>query len=210
MAAVRTPALSVIVATTPKGGIGKDGTLPWRLPEDMAHFKRVTMSTSDKSRKNAVVMGRKTWESIPEKFRPLPGRINVVLTKAAADSSFKSPYPEDVLVASSVANAVEKLTPREDVEEIFVIGGQAAYEEAVAMPTCERIYLTRVGKDLECDAFFPAFDQSTYIPVHVSKTSSKDGLPYDFVLYQRASGDSKPASLAKSSAPASALVLAGL
>lgn len=79
--------LSVIVATTSRGGIGKDGALPWTLPEDMAHFKKVTTALPPGvvDRSNAVIMGRKTWESIPEKFRPLPGRINVVLTKACED-----------------------------------------------------------------------------------------------------------------------------
>merc|ERR1719183_2948116 len=73
-------------------------------------------------------MGRKTWDSIPEKFRPLADRINVVLTSRAVDSDFVSPYPEGVLVASSVANAVEILASRENLEETFVIGGQAAYK----------------------------------------------------------------------------------
>jgi len=184
--ALATP-VSVIVATTSKGGIGKDGKLPWHLPEDMAHFKKVTMAESAKGilAQNAVVMGRKTWESIPEKFRPLSGRINVVLTRSADDVAFVSPYPADVLVASSVASAVEKLASRTDVAEIFVIGGQAAYQEAVEMPSCARVFLTRIAKDFECDAVFPAFDQSKFQVVHVSKTHSRADVAYDFVVYER-------------------------
>jgi len=178
-------AVSVIVATTPKGGIGKDGTLPWRIPADMQHFKRVTLAPAPTGKSNAVIMGRKTWESIPEKFRPLPGRINVVLTRAAEDPSFASPYPEGILVASSVAKAVEALGAREDVAEIFVIGGEAAYKEAIGLPTCKNIFMTRVGKDMECDTFFPSFDESAYQIVHVSKTNVHDGLPFDFMVYQR-------------------------
>merc|ERR1719421_691737 len=101
------PTISVIVATTQKGGIGKDGTLPWKLPEDMAHFKKVTTAAPE-GKMNAVVMGRKTWESIPEKFKPLPGRINVVLSRKAAEPDFSSPYPSDVLTACSVSDALEK------------------------------------------------------------------------------------------------------
>eukprot|EP00747_Dinoflagellata_sp_TGD_P182980 gnl/TRDRNA2_/TRDRNA2_37574_c0_seq1.p1 gnl/TRDRNA2_/TRDRNA2_37574_c0~~gnl/TRDRNA2_/TRDRNA2_37574_c0_seq1.p1 ORF type:complete len:531 (-),score=122.29 gnl/TRDRNA2_/TRDRNA2_37574_c0_seq1:202-1719(-) len=174
--------ISVIVATTPKGGIGKDGALPWRIPEDMAHFKRVTLAKAEGSTaQNAVIMGRKTWESIPEKFRPLAGRINVVLTRAAAPAS----YPEGVLTAPSLAAAVEKLTAMgSEVGEIFVIGGQEAYKEAVELPCCEYIFLTRVGKDMECDAFFPAFDDARFRVKHVSATKSKDHLPYDFVVYE--------------------------
>lgn len=195
MAAAR--AVSVIVASAQNGGIGKDGQLPWRLPEDLAHFKRVTMASDTESgRLNAVIMGRRTWESIPEKFRPLAGRLNVVLTKAAADPAFTSPYPADVLVAPSVKAAVGLLSARDDVSEIFVIGGQAAYQEAIEMPNCDRIFITRVGKDVDCDAFFPAFDSREYDIVHVSKTRSHDGLPYDFVVYKRreAAGRSTPAA----------------
>eukprot|EP00401_Gymnodinium_catenatum_P015097 CAMPEP_0117489624 /NCGR_PEP_ID=MMETSP0784-20121206/17133_1 /TAXON_ID=39447 /ORGANISM="" /LENGTH=489 /DNA_ID=CAMNT_0005284361 /DNA_START=45 /DNA_END=1514 /DNA_ORIENTATION=- len=177
--------LSVIVASTPKGGIGKDGALPWRLPEDMAHFKRVTTAVTAEGKRNAVVMGRKTWESIPEKFRPLADRVNVVLTSSASAPGFTSPYPEGVLVAASVANAMEMLSTMEAVEEIFVIGGQAAYQEAVGRKDCSRIYLTRIGKDLECDAFFAAFDEAHFHVVHMSTTRSKDALPYDFVVYER-------------------------
>ena len=74
----------LVVAATRKLGIGKHGSMPWKLPGDMAYFKELTSKTADSSKQNAVIMGRKTWESIPLKFRPLPGRINVVLTRNAA------------------------------------------------------------------------------------------------------------------------------
>merc|ERR1719330_1087318 len=161
----------------------------------MAHFKRVTLAqgTEHEKMQNAVIMGRKTWESIPEKFRPLSGRLNVVLTRNADDSAFASPYPPDVLVASSVASAVDKLASRADVAEIFVIGGQAAYQEAVELPSCTRIFLTRIAKDFDCDVFFPEFDQSQFKAVHVSATRSKDDVAYDFVIYERSAGHGKAA-----------------
>mmetsp|Transcript_64062 Transcript_64062/g.111661 ORF Transcript_64062/g.111661 Transcript_64062/m.111661 type:complete len:499 (-) Transcript_64062:217-1713(-) len=183
-----TKAVSVIVASTSSGGIGYKGELPWKIPEDMRHFKKVTTALPDggtTSMSNAVIMGRKTWESIPEKFRPLAERINVVLTSAAADASYASPYPEGVLVASSVLHAVQQLSSRSDVAEIFVIGGQAAYQEALEMPNCVRIFLTRVGQGFECDAFFPAIDESQFKITHVSKTKSHKTLPYDFTIYER-------------------------
>ncbi|CAE8624453.1 unnamed protein product [Polarella glacialis] len=178
-------AISVIVATTPKNGIGKDGQLVWKLPEDMAHFKRVTTAKGADGMQNAVIMGRKTWESIPEKFRPLPGRLNVVLTTKAADAGYVSTYPEGVLVAASLASAVEQLGARSDVAEVFVIGGQAAYKEAMEMSTCVRLYVTRIAKEFECDAFFPAVDETKFQPIHVSKTSSHGEVAYDFVVYER-------------------------
>lgn len=92
----------LVVAATRKLGIGKNGSMPWKLPGDMAYFKEITSKTADSAKQNAVVMGRKTWESIPPKFRPLPGRINVVLTRGAAgnenasalsNSAAKGPEP---------------------------------------------------------------------------------------------------------------------
>merc|ERR1740138_962336 len=98
---------------------------------------------------------------------------------------------------------MEALAGREDVEEIFVIGGEKAYKEAVEMPNCARIFITRVGKDMECDVFFPAFDDKEFKVVHVSKTQSQDMLPYDFTVYERSgSADADLAAwIKKESAP---------
>jgi len=196
------PSLAVIVATTPKGGIGKDGAMPWNLPADMAHFKRVTTCACDDKR-NAVIMGRKTWESIPEKFRPLAGRVNVVLTSKAAEPGYTSTFPEDVLVASSVASAVEVLQTRGDVGEMFVIGGHSAYQEALSLPNCDRIFLTRIGKDFECDTFFPTFNEADFHVAHVSATKSQKNVPFDFIVYER-DGDR-----ARGAKPCASLAAAG-
>jgi dihydrofolate reductase/thymidylate synthase len=194
----------VIVATSPKGGIGIRGELPWRLPGDMAHFKRVTTACAE-GKQNAVIMGRKTWESIPAKFRPLPGRVNIVLTRTVSPSA--CPYPDGVLVAPSITGALEQLAGRGDIESAFVIGGQAAYQEAMEMPACARVFITRVARDFECDVFFPAFDVEQFKVVHVSKSQSHEGTPYDFVVYERSSLEpTVKAMLADSSAP---LVAAG-
>jgi dihydrofolate reductase/thymidylate synthase len=176
--------ISVIVATTQKGGIGKDGALPWKLPADMAHFKKVTMAAPS-GKMNAVVMGRKTWESIPEKFGPLAGRVNVVLSRKVAEPEFASPYPADVLTASSVEDALKQLGERSDVSEIFAIGGESVYKEALSLPACGRIFVTRITKDFECDTFFPAFDDTSFRVAYVSKTSSHENLSYDFLVYER-------------------------
>lgn len=77
------PCYSIVVAATRSGGIGLDGKIPWRLPKDMAFFKSVTSATADASKMNAVIMGRRTWASLPPKFRPLKGRLNVVLSRSA-------------------------------------------------------------------------------------------------------------------------------
>jgi dihydrofolate reductase/thymidylate synthase len=149
-------------------------------------------------------MGSRTWESIPERFRPLAGRLNVVLTRKAQDPSFCSPYPDGVLVAPSVSAAIDMLGAYSDVAETFVIGGQQAYQEAIEMASCERIFVTRIAKDIDCDAFFPAFDEAQYKVVHVSKTRSHEGLPYDFVVYER-----PEACRTTSALPSPALAAAG-
>ncbi|XP_017981305.1 PREDICTED: bifunctional dihydrofolate reductase-thymidylate synthase isoform X2 [Theobroma cacao] len=113
----------VVVAATREMGIGKDGKLPWRLPSDLKFFKELTMTTSDPEKKNAVVMGRKTWESIPLEYRPLPGRLNVVLTRS---ESSKITTGENVVICGSISSALQLLAEVPyclSIEKVFVIGG---------------------------------------------------------------------------------------
>jgi len=122
--------LSIIVACASDGGIGKAGQLPWRLPGDMAYFKRITTETSasaagEGAKLNAVIMGRKTWDSIPAKFRPLPGRVNVVLSRNPAALGL----PADVLGATSLEDALAAVDNRADIEQCFCIGGAEIYKE---------------------------------------------------------------------------------
>jgi len=140
----------------------------------------------------------------------LPNRLNVVLTRkrpAEGDDSV-SPYPPDVLVAASVADAVEQLSKRSDVAELFVIGGEAAFKEALAMPNMARIFLTRVAKDLECDVFLPKFDESQFKVVSCSKTQSHNGISYDFVVYEKPEY-SNSGKLASPSAEAALVAVGG-
>lgn len=113
----------VVVAATRDMGIGKDGKLPWKLPSDLKFFKELTSATSDPRKKNAVLMGRKTWESIPLQFRPLPGRLNVVLTRSGR---VETKLSEDVVLCGSRASALELLASSRycpAIENVFVIGG---------------------------------------------------------------------------------------
>merc|ERR1719335_2142103 len=167
--------VSLIFAATPNRGIGKDNNLPWKLPADLKYFKEVTT----KGGLNAVVMGTKTWDSIPDKFRPLDGRTNVVLTKTRTAADF----PDGVLLASSVADAISLLERRAE-KEIFVIGGEAAIREAMTLPQLSAIYLTRVGQEFECDRFHDPIPDDFHV-TSVSKTKSAKGVPFDFVVYER-------------------------
>jgi len=169
---------SIIVAATNSGGIGMGGKLPWSLPGDMAFFKKTTSTTQDPSKRNAVVMGRKTWESIPPKFRPLKGRFNVVLTRDPAA------HPElvegkDVAVCTSIPKALARIGSYDDVERVFVIGGGGVYNEALKSDGLEKIYLTKVDQDIECDTFFK-FDASQFKQDWESEPQEEKGIKFRF------------------------------
>lgn len=132
----------LVVAATRSWGIGRGGTLPWRLPKDMACFKDLTCLTKDPTKRNAVIMGRTTWESIPEKFRPLPGRVNVVLSRSMASDENSSSLAnalapdgrhvkaEGVHYFPGLESALEFLggdSVRAGIEHVFVIGGGMVY-----------------------------------------------------------------------------------
>jgi len=113
----------VVVAATQDMGIGKDGVLPWKLLGDLKFFKELTLTTSDPAKKNAVIMGRKTWESIPVKSRPLPGRLNVILTRSGR---FDFATVENVVICGSMKSALELLASTPyclSIEKVFVVGG---------------------------------------------------------------------------------------
>ncbi|KAF2714631.1 hypothetical protein K504DRAFT_528922 [Pleomassaria siparia CBS 279.74] len=170
-----TLSLTLILAATPSLGIGQAGTLPWpQLKKEMGYFARVTKRVPLKpshdggpeKRVNAVVMGRKTWDSIPEKFRPLKGRLNVVITRDAGSERWESERKsgggvEGPIIADSVGAAIDALRSEElkkkgiDVERVFVIGGGSIYKAALELPETNRILLTKIKKDFECDTFFP-------------------------------------------------------
>ncbi|MGE0332925.1 MAG: dihydrofolate reductase [Ramlibacter sp.] len=158
--------LNLIWAQARNGVIGRDNTIPWRLPEDMAHFKQTTMGCP-------VIMGRKTWDSLPPKFRPLPGRLNIVVTRQAGWQA------EGVLRAGSLTEA-RALCPPE--APVWVIGGAQIY--AQALPLATRAVVTEIDADFEGDAHAPALDagwRETARDPHVSAA----GLPFAFVTYER-------------------------
>lgn len=136
------------VAVARNGVIGADGGLPWRLKSDLIQFKRVTLG-------KPVIMGRKTWDSLP--FKPLPGRLNIVLTR---DGSLEL---ERAVVCSTFQEAVEmarEQAEEDGVEEVCVIGGASLF--AAAFPKARRLYLTEVEAEPAGDVLFPAFDRSQW------------------------------------------------
>ncbi len=156
--------LNLILARARNGVIGKDNTMPWHLPEDMAHFKRVTMG-------HPVIMGRKTWDSIPAKFRPLPGRQNIVVTRQAGFSA------EGAQCAGSVEEAIE-LCPQDS--DIWVMGGAQIY--AQTLPLAVMAVVTEIDADFEGDAHAPAFGPE-WVEAAREEHVSTTGLKFAFVTY---------------------------
>ena len=156
--------LNLIYARAANGVIGKDNALPWHLPEDMAHFKRMTTGCP-------VVMGRKTWDSLPLKFRPLPGRRNIVVTRQAdwqADG------------AERAAGLPEAMALCADAAEVWVIGGAQIYAEAA--PLARRAVVTEIDRDFDGDAHAPSLDAG-WREVARDTHVAVDGLPFSFVTY---------------------------
>ena len=157
--------LHLILARAANGVIGLNNTLPWRLPEDLAHFKRTTMGCP-------VLMGRKTWDSLPPRFRPLPGRINIVLTRHAdwqADGALRAASLEEAM-GLSPADA-----------KIWVTGGAEIYAQAMALASTAVV--TEIEAEFEGDAFAPVFDDA-WKEVERERHVSATGLAFSFVTYR--------------------------
>jgi len=190
------PPMTVIVAATSNRlGIGLKGALPWRLKKELAYFKRATIFNPE-NLTNVVIMGRRCWESIPQKFRPLPARHNIVLSRKGLVEG-ASEGRENVEVASSLANALERVRGRE-FGRVFIIGGGEVYREAMTMENCDRILFTDVHGEAETDVEFPVdfrkggWKQSSYeelqefVGGEVVKGSIVEGdLSYEFQMWQR-------------------------
>ena len=165
----RTPRLHLIFARARNGVIGLHNALPWHLPEDMAHFKRTTMG-------HPVIMGRKTWDSLPAKFRPLPGRTNVVVTR-------QEDWHENG--AQPARNMHDALQICEQFPDVWVIGGAQLY--ALAAPLADTAVVTEIDQDFEGDAFAPILGSGWAETARESHTAA-NGLPYSFVTLTHTQG----------------------
>ena len=163
--------LGLIYAHSRNGVIGKDGVLPWHLPEDLAHFKRTTLGAP-------VLMGRKTWDSVPPRFRPLPGRRNIVITR---DAHWSAPG------ADRAGTLEEALALCTGAETAWITGGAEIFR--LAMPYAHVAVVTEIDADFEGDVHAPALGagwRETAREAHVSQA----GVPFSFVTYERASSGS--------------------
>ncbi len=154
--------ITLIAALAQNNCIGKNGKLPWHIPEDMVHFKELTTG-------KIVLMGRKTWESIPEKFRPLPNRKNIVITRQ--ENYF---VPSDVEVYTNIEDVLQKYA----AEEIMVIGGAEIYKQTI--DTADVLEITHVKESVDGDAFFPEIKKDIW-----NETHREDFENFSFVTYRK-------------------------
>ena len=160
--------INLVFARSTNGVIGVSNTLPWHLPEDMAHFRKLTSSAP-------VIMGRKTWDSLPARFRPLPNRVNVVVTRQAEW------FAEGAVRVTGLPEAIALCEGRQ-APEAWVIGGAQIYE--AAMPFADRAIITEIDHDFAGDAFAPVFDAAWRETARESHVSV-NGLKFSFVTLER-------------------------
>jgi len=164
--------VSLIVAVANNGVIGKDNDLIWHLPKDMRFFKETTLG-------HHVIMGRKNFESIPERFRPLANRTNVIITR---NSDYKA---EGCVVVNSVEQALEVAKQNGDIQP-FIIGGGQIYKLALENNLVDKIYLTKVHHTFDGDTFFPELNNEwKEVNKTVNKADEKHAYDYDFITLER-------------------------
>jgi len=163
--------VTIVAAVTRNGVIGREGGIPWRIPEDMVRFRELTTG-------HAVVMGRRTWESLPDQFRPLPGRDNVVVTRNPEWSA------QGADRAGSVEDALELL---ESAPRVFVIGGGEIY--AAALPYADELLLTEIDAEIEGDTVFPRWERRAFVEIDRDEHVTADGTRFAFATYHRWAAD---------------------
>ena len=186
----------MIVACDRNNGIGINNQLPWRLPADMKYFRELTIGSkhqkevaasvreklskeaSTERDRNAVIMGRKTWHSIPDKFKPLADRLNIVLTR---NRDYQ--LPGNVRSSSSLDDALE-IAACEHSSDIFLIGGSHIYTEGLAHTSCRRLYITQVLASFDCDVFFPIYKDRFHLASQ-SEPREENGIKYRWEVYDR-------------------------
>ncbi|MDP2586886.1 MAG: dihydrofolate reductase [Candidatus Komeilibacteria bacterium] len=165
---------SIIAAADEKLGIGINNRLPWDLKADLKHFSAITIGNKN----NAVIMGLNTWKSLPEKFRPLRNRLNIVLSKEKYDD-----LPEGVYNFQSLDEALELLDEIK-VDEAFVIGGGMLYAFSITHPSCHKIYLTEVEGVFDCDAFFPPIPE-VFKKTTTGELNEENNIKFRFCVYEK-------------------------
>lgn len=169
--------VACVAALDARGGIGKNGGIPWHLARDFRHFRLLTTVTTHAGDRNAVIMGRRTWDSLPSRAKPLPKRLNLVVSRQHA-----LPLPDDVLLAQSLPEALDQARERR-VATAFIIGGGEIFRQAFTRGLCSTLYLTEIEKDFQCDVFFPEFSHDAWICTQRRGPFVEQGIAFSFCTY---------------------------
>ncbi|XP_036383926.1 dihydrofolate reductase isoform X2 [Megalops cyprinoides] len=182
--------LNCIVAVCPDMGIGNNGNLPWhpkRLSDEMKYFQKMTMTPTVEGMQNVVIMGRKTWFSIPAQNRPLKDRINIVLSR-----QMKEPPAGAHYLASDLRSALSLLDNAEiaaRADQVWVIGGSSVYKEVMESPSRQRLFVTRILQQFDCDTFLPRISPEKFrllseFPDVPKAMQEEDGIQYKYEVYE--------------------------
>ncbi|KAL7072631.1 hypothetical protein ACQ4LE_007818 [Meloidogyne hapla] len=174
--------MNIIAAVDKSFGIGKNNSLPWKLPKEFKHFINLTTKTKNPNKINAVLMGRKCWESIPENFRPLKNRINIVMSK-----TIKQDFINERLLFINNLNTLflilESKPYKDWIETIWNVGGRQIYSLGIDYPYLNKIVLTKIDKDFDCDIKFPEIDWNQFIEENNTEIVEEKGLCWQSITY---------------------------
>ncbi|CAF3313646.1 unnamed protein product [Rotaria socialis] len=148
--------LTLVVALDDCNGIGRNNTIPWHIKNDLKFFRHVTSKVNDSNKQNAVIIGRKTYETFP---KPLPNRLNIVVS---SNRALPNTNYSNVLCVETFNDAIKSANENANIENIFIAGGVLIYEEAIKTDLAKRIFLTRVKGDFQCTAVWSSFDISNF------------------------------------------------
>jgi len=143
-----TTTFSIIVCIDKNRGIAKNGQIPWHIAEDMKHFRETTLD-------QIVIMGRKTWDTLAPKFKPLPKRWNIIISSTLTRLLYDTKPEIEPVIASNLDEALNKI--KDSSKQAYVIGGASIYQEAIKHPQCKELIVTELRQNFDCDVFFPEF-----------------------------------------------------
>lgn len=176
--------VNLILAIDKKNGLWKNNELAWGISEDMKYFKKITSQTQDLAKHNAVIMGRKTRDSIPSKFRPLSDRINCILTRKIKKSDIGSKIDDFVLYFNSIEHCLSELESKQNLEKIFIIWWSQIYNQILKTEFVDKIYLTKIDWDFNCDVFFDWIPKNFIVESYTDK-EEQNWIKYSFWVYKK-------------------------
>lgn len=184
--------LNVIAAVDQSMGIGLNGVLPWNIKREFQYFLKM-ISTAKSGKRNAVIMGRKTWDTMEHVTqKPFKGVLNIVLSRSLSQHSINY---ADTLVLDSLESAIACLSQPSfrNIDQVWVVGGAQVYERALKSQNFHRLYLTRINRNYECDSFFPSFKEDDYVEVQdfdvLLGTQNENGVTFQIHVYEKKEGN---------------------